>query len=229
MTSAHPTDAIGFDTVVAGQRDLAHRCFGQARMVYNQALHRPEAAHRGGQKLSINRISQPWTQFKAAHPEHSVPSSIDGRALRHLDSAFQHFFRRVKLGQKPGYPTPKDARSPEQCSLSIDPRHQSKAEAWARGELHLPGFGLCRVRGLRPGGSEPKTVTLSRDATGRDCISFNNQRAPTALSAPSEGWHSEVGVDLGITTLATLSTGEKIQTLATCSTGSRRSDLISAS
>jgi len=62
-------------------------------------------------------------------------------------------------------------------------------------------------------------VSLSRDATGRYWISFNNQRAPTALSAPSEGKHSEVGVDLGITTFAKLFTGEKIQTLATCIAG----------
>jgi len=136
---------------------------------------------------------------------------VYNQALRHLDSAFKHFFRRVKLGQKPGYPAQKDARSPDQCSLTIDPRHQSKAEAWARGELQLPGFGLCRVRGLRHDGSQAKTVALSRDATGRYWISFNHQRAPTALPAPSEGWHSEVGVDLGITTFATLSTGEKIQ------------------
>jgi len=74
------------------------------------------------------------------------------------------------------------------CVISIQrfgaPRHQSKADAWAFGEVQLPGFGLYRVRGLRPDGSQPKTVTLTRDATGRYWISFNNQRAPTEMPAP---------------------------------------------
>lgn len=223
-----------------GQRNLARQCFDQARMVYNQGLHQLEVAYRASEKCSINEISARWTKFKATDPaQQQVPSAVAGQALRHLDAAFKHFFRRVKLRQKPGYPKPKGRYSPDQCTLAIDPRHKDKAAAWGEGRLLLPGFGLCRVRGLRAVGSLPKTIGLSRDALGRYWLSFNHERVPKAIGVPEHGWHSEVGIDLGITTFATLSNGEKIdnprhlqgrlralkrsqRALSRCQAGSRR-------
>jgi len=161
-------------------------------MGLHEALHRSEAGYCGGQKIFINQISQLWTQFKAAHPEHSVPSSIDGHALRHLDSAFQHFFRRVKLGQKPGYSAPKGASSPVRCSLSIDPRHQSKAEAWNRGELQLPGFGLCRFEACAPTAASPRRFlcrVTPQGATGSaSTTSVHRQRRLHLPAACTAKW-----------------------------------------
>jgi len=34
-----------------------------------------------------------------------VSSRVTRNAIDDLDSAFKHFFRRVKLGQQPGFPT----------------------------------------------------------------------------------------------------------------------------
>ena len=195
-----------------GQRALARRCFDQEKLVYNQALHQLEVAYRAGEKLTINQMSLRWTAFRRSDPDQTlVPICVGQQALRHLQSAYEHFFRRIKLGQKPGYPVPKGKYAPDQCSLTIDPRHATKAAAWERGELVLPGFGKCRLRGLRACGSQPKTVALSRDSLGHYWISFAQERQPTALPAPAAGWNSEVGIDLGIKTFATLSTGEKIE------------------
>ncbi len=57
-----------------------------------------------------------------------------------------------------------------------------------------------------PGGAEPSTVTVSRDAAGRWHISILAE-CPAGTLPPAT---SAVGVDAGITSLVTLSTGEKI-------------------
>lgn len=45
------------------------------------------------------------TEIKAALPEYKgVYSQVLQDVLKRLDKAFQGFFRRVKAGQKPGYP-----------------------------------------------------------------------------------------------------------------------------
>jgi putative transposase len=57
-----------------------------------------------------------------------------------------------------------------------------------------------------PQSAEPSTVTVSRDAAGRWFVSILAEEKIAPL-APAE---QSVGVDAGITALATLSTGEKI-------------------
>ena len=57
-----------------------------------------------------------------------------------------------------------------------------------------------------PEGAEPSTVTVSRDAAGRWHISILVECPVETLPPPD----SAVGIDAGITSLVTLSTGEKI-------------------
>jgi putative transposase len=57
-----------------------------------------------------------------------------------------------------------------------------------------------------PEGGEPSTVTVSRDAAGRWFVSLLVEERVRALPAVERA----VGVDAGITSLVTLSTGEKI-------------------
>lgn len=196
----------------SGQKALARQCFGQSRMVYNQALAQMEDAYRAGSKLSTFDVSKRWTQFKRAADNHQQqPASVAGHALRNLDSAYKNFFRRVKSGKgHAGFPKPKGKFSPDQFSLGIDPRHNDKAEAWAAGRVLLPAFGLCKLRGARIQGTLPKTIAVNRDDVGRYWLSFANARTPRGIGEPSEGAGSMVGVDLGITTFATLSDGTKI-------------------
>ncbi len=220
MEAASPSQSLEPTIVVgqrvrwyptAGQTQLAWRCFNQARMVYNQGLHQLEVAYRSEQKLTVNQLSLLWTQFKATDPrQFDVPSQVGQQALRHLDTAFKNFFRRVKAGGKPGYPKPKGRFSPDQCSLTLDSRSNAIQRAWSAGVLQMPGFGICKTRGLRSDGSLPVTVALSRDAVGQYWLSFNHDRKPPAITAPTEGWNSEVGVDLGLAHFAILSNGEKI-------------------
>ena len=54
----------------------------------------------------------------------------------------------------------------------------------------------------------PKLVIVSRDPTGRYWVTFAVDQAPEAMPTAV---HASVGVDMGITHLATLSTGERIE------------------
>lgn len=194
----------------AGQRRLVKRCFEQVQMVYNQALHQFEIAYREERKLTFNQISAGWTAFKRADGSwDDVPSTVATQTLRHLQSGFSRFFANVKQGVSPaGYPTPKGRFWTPSASFQIDPRLKSNLEFWAAGTLQLPGFGPCKVRGLRPDGSMPKTIALSRDGAGRYWLSFNHEAELSAMAAPVE---ERVGIDLGIARFATLSDGTIIE------------------
>jgi putative transposase len=85
-------------------------------------------------------------------------------------------------------------------------RFQDVGAAWARGVMGLPKLGALKLAESLPGVERPDLVTLSRDAAGRYYVSFCAKVAAPLLPIT----HRVVGVDLGLTHLATLSTGEKI-------------------
>jgi len=72
--------------------------------------------------------------------------------------------------------------------------------------LSLPKLGSLKVAESLPQVGRPDRVTLSRDAAGRYHVSFCAEVEPSWMRIT----HRVVGVDVGLTHLATLSTGEKI-------------------
>lgn len=193
-----------------GQRRLARRCFDQVRMVYNQALHQVESAYREGQPVSFNEIGARWTAFKRSDGSWTdVPSTVATQTLRHLQAGFAQFFANVKKAVTPaGYPQLKGKFWLPSASFQIDPRKGGNKRLWSQGRLQLPGLGACTVRGLRIGGSLPKTVTLSLDGGGAYWLSFSHNAEVQDLPAPIR---ASVGVDLGLSHFATLSDGTVIE------------------
>jgi putative transposase len=72
--------------------------------------------------------------------------------------------------------------------------------------LSLPKLGVLKLAESLPQVERPDLVTLSRDAAGRFHVSFCAHVQTSLLPIT----HRVVGVDLGLTDLATLSTGAKI-------------------
>jgi putative transposase len=68
-------------------------------------------------------------------------------------------------------------------------------------------IGLVKAVIHHPLEGKPKTCTVSKSPTGKWYVTFSCGWTPTSL--PSEP--SVVGIDLGLSTFATLSTGEKIE------------------
>ncbi|CDR10011.1 transposase IS891/IS1136/IS1341 family [Streptomyces iranensis] len=76
--------------------------------LYNGALQERRDAYRHASRTSIKYGDQSaqLKEIRAFDPERQGRWSFSSQqaTLRRLDKAFQAFFRRVKAGQKPGYP-----------------------------------------------------------------------------------------------------------------------------
>ncbi|UED88370.1 RNA-guided endonuclease InsQ/TnpB family protein [Streptomyces profundus] len=179
------------------------RTYGCVRFVYNRALEeRTHAWHSERRRTSYAESSAALTGWKKTEElaflteVSSVPLQ---QALRHLQTAFGNFF--AKRSRYPRYKSRKKSRASAEYTRS--------AFRWRDGELTLAKMAEpldIRWSCPLPKGSEPTTVTVSRDAAGRWYASLLCEDT----IAPAPGTKSAVGIDAGITSLVTLSTGEKI-------------------
>ncbi|WP_329352128.1 transposase [Streptomyces sp. NBC_01261] len=179
------------------------RTFGCVRLVYNKALEERTRAWYGEQRrLSYVQSSAALTQWKKTEElaflaeVSSVPLQ---QALRHLQAAFAHFF--AKRAKYPRYKSRKKSRASAEYTRS--------ALTWREGQLTLAKMAEpLDIRWSRPlpEGAEPTTASVSRDAAGRWFVSLLCEDS----IAPAPAMNTAVGLDAGITSLVTLSTGEKI-------------------
>ncbi|MEW2049267.1 RNA-guided endonuclease TnpB family protein, partial [Streptomyces sp. NPDC005476] len=113
--------------------------------------------------------------------------------------AFASFF--AKRAKYPRYKSRKKSRASAEYTRS--------AFTWRDGQLTLAKMAKhLDIRWSRrlPEGAEPTTVTVSRDAAGRWFVSLLCEDS----IAPALATTAAVGLDAGITSLVTLSTGEKV-------------------
>jgi putative transposase len=185
------------------QAQLLNRTFGSVRYVWNRALaERSRAWTQEQRRVTFADTCRMLTQWKA-EPEtawlYEVSNVALQQGLQHLQNAYLAFWR-------------KDAKYPRFKS-----RHKSRASAtftrsgfsWRDGQIRIAKCAEpLDIRWSRPlpDGAEPSTVTVSRDAAGRWHISVLCEDAVQDGPATS----AAVGIDVGITSLVTLSTGEKI-------------------
>ncbi|MBE1533463.1 RNA-guided endonuclease InsQ/TnpB family protein [Actinomadura algeriensis] len=179
------------------------RTFGCVRLVYNRALEeRTRSWYTEQRRMSYVDTSAALTAWKKTdelaflNEVSSVPLQ---QALRHLQAAFAAFFD--KRAKYPRFKAKKKSRASAEYTRS--------AFRFRDGNLTLAKMGgPLDVRWTRPlpAGAEPSTVTVSRDAAGRWFVSILCEDGITRLD-PSD---KAVGVDAGLTSLVTLSTGEKI-------------------
>jgi putative transposase len=122
------------------------------------------------------------------------------QALRHLQTAYTAFWD--KRCRHPRFKSKRKSRASAEYTRS--------AFRWRNGQITLAKMdaplNVVWSRPL-PDGAEPSTVTVSRDSAGRWFVSIIVEDATVQSFAPVE---RVVGVDAGITSLVTLSTGEKV-------------------
>ena len=177
--------------------------FGCVRFVYNKMLDERQANLTVGRPLTYVQSSALLTKWKRSDQSlaflNQVPAIPLQQTLRHLDLAFKRSGR--KITRPPVY---KRLRGRQAAEFT------RSAFTFQNGNLKLAK--MPRPLNIRwsqplPDGAMPFTVTVSRDPANRWFVSLrcdvNVVELETSMNA--------VGVDLGITTLATLSTGEKIQ------------------
>jgi len=122
-----------------------------------------------------------------------------------LDSAFSHFFRRVKTGSGvPGFPRFKSKHARQSFQV---PQSGAVGENFVK----LPKLGKIKASISRVIEGRVKTITVSRTTTGKYFASVlvdTGVKVPVKMPVTEVG---TVGIDLGLTHFAVLSTGERIE------------------
>jgi putative transposase len=185
------------------QAEILVRTFGCVRLVYNKALQERTTAWTLEQRrvnyAETSAMLTDWKRTDELAFLNEVSSVPMQQALRHLQGAFGAFWD--KRARYPRFKSRKRLRDSAEYTRS--------AFRYSAGELALAKMreplAIVWSRPL-PEGVEPSTVTVSRDAAGRWFVAIlceqSIERAPAVDAA--------VGVDAGVTSLVTLSTGEKV-------------------
>jgi putative transposase len=185
-----------------GQEVILARTFGCARFAYNHMLRlRTDAWYQRQERVGYHETSAALTALKKT-PEHAWLNEVSSvpvqQALRHLQTAFANFFaRRAKY---PDFRRKDGVQSAE---------YTTSAFKWDGVSLKLAKMDApLAIRWSRtiPKGAKVTTVTVSKDTAGRYHVSM---RCDDVVAARPKA-QSQVGIDLGLTHFAILSTGEKI-------------------
>ena len=183
-----------------GQVGLLNRTFGSVRYVYNRALaERSRAWLQEHKRVTFAETCRMLTGWKN-DPGTAWLYQVSNVALQqHLQNAYVNFWAR-----RAGYPTFKSRRkSRASATFTTSGFRYRDGRVWL---AKMPAPLDIRWSRPLPGGAEPSTVTVSRDAAGRWHISILAGCAVETLPPAA----TTVGVDAGITSLVTLSTGEKV-------------------
>jgi putative transposase len=124
----------------------------------------------------------------------SVPTQ---QALRHLQTAFLNFW--AKRGRYPAFKKKRNRQSAEYTRSAFKWDSDNK-------NLILSGLGRLDIHWSRDFTSAPTTVTIIKESSGRYYVTLCLDEPVVKL--PKTG--KTVGVDLGVSRLATLSNGERI-------------------
>lgn len=184
------------------QELILARTFGCARFAYNYMLRqRTDAWFNEQKRVGYHETSAMLTALKK-QPEflwlNEVSSVPVQQSLRHLQTAFGNFFAgRAK------YPTFKSKHDKQAAEYT------SSAFKWGGKSLKLAKMDApLNIRWSRtlPKAAKLTTVTVSKDAAGRYFVSMLCD--DTVRPKPEAA--GKIGIDLGLTHFAILSTGEKI-------------------
>ena len=190
------------------QQRLLEQQLEECRWLYNHLLaERRDAWEQRGESVRLYDQHATLPALKAERPALAgVQSQVLQNVAVRIDLAFQAFFRRVKAGEKePGYPRFRGEgrydsftfpQVPVGCHLDAEARR-----------LRIMNVGLVKVVVHRPLEGTPKTATIRRGSTGKWYVSFSCECAEPSL-LPATG--QQVGIDVGLKTFATLSTGDAV-------------------
>lgn len=188
----------------AEQQQLLERHFGAVRKVYNLLLDAKIKAFECGDSLGIYDLKKRLVPMK---------NSRDGQWLKEIDStalqnavinmgkAYDHFFRRVRNGEKSGFPRFKSKHHPRQS-------YQSSTVKIKNGKLYLPKIGLVKAVFHRDVVGIIKTVSISRES-GQYHAAINFEDGQQETVGTNNG--KSIGIDVGIKVFAYLSDGRAIK------------------
>jgi putative transposase len=185
------------------ERTLLTGCAGAARFAYNWGLREKiDAYETTGKSPSYYELHRQLNALKKSDLDwlYQYSKTIPQEALRDLDRAFQNFFRRLKNGEKPGFPRFKSRK-----------RGIGSFRIWGSiqvetGQIKLPRIGWLRLheKGYLPAAGVKILSTTLSERAGRWFVALQVEEEITDRRATGE----PVGIDLGIKSLAVCSDGQ---------------------
>lgn len=187
----------------AEQEILLSKHFGCVRWLYNRALaSRKEAWETEKRNVTRYDLSAELPALKQAE-ETAWLKEVNSQSLQaslvNLDMAYTRFFR-----EKKGFPKFKSKHHRQSFQV---PQSGEVGEDFVK----IPKVGKLKARISRQVEGRIKTITISKTPTGKYFASVlveDETELPEKLPVTEDG---TVGIDLGLTHYATLSTGEKIE------------------
>jgi putative transposase len=173
------------------------------RETYNAALQERRDAWRV-QRKSVTAYDQmaELTQLRKDPRFATIAVDIQRDPIRRVDRAFQAFFRRIKAGERPGYPRFKGRGRYDSFTFAINPRGNSVQPD----RIRIPNLGWVKFRAHQELTGTPKTATVKREGKKwRIRLACDIGPAPEKIAVSSG-----VGIDLGLKEFLTLSNGDSV-------------------
>lgn len=169
-----------------------------------------KSAHKS---ISYYGQKRDLVEIKAAiRPEYQdIASHVLQDVILRVKHAYDNFFRRVKNGEKPGYPRFQGSNRydsftyPDGAGWKLDAvTRPADKTSMVRVNLHLSKLGTVKLHLHRDMAGTIKTLTIKREGEAWYAVFTCEIGKPEALAVSYE----DVGIDLGVTHFAALSNGE---------------------
>lgn len=185
------------------QKNQILRTFGCCRFVFNYYLSkRKEVYEQNGKTFNYCDCAGDMTQLKKSLEWlREVDATALQSSLRDLDTAYQSFFRRVKQGEKPGYPRFKSKRDHRKSYKSKCVGTNIKVLEQA---VQLPKLGKVKCRISKEVKGRILSATVSQNPSGKYFVALCCTDVDIE-PLPSTG--AVVGLDMGLKAFAITSDG----------------------
>ncbi|MCI5549785.1 MAG: IS200/IS605 family element RNA-guided endonuclease TnpB [Clostridiales bacterium] len=187
----------------ATQEQQILRTLGCCRYVFNYYLTERKARYaQTGETFNYYACAKDMTQLKKTLEWlQEVDATALQSSLRALDTAYQNFFRRVKQGEKPGYPRFKSKHDHQQSYKSKCVGTNIKVLEKA---VQLPKLGAVKCKISKQVQGRILNATVSRNSSGKYFIALCCTDVDIE-PLPSTG--AAVGLDVGLKAFAVTSGG----------------------
>lgn len=193
----------------ARQREQIENTFGACRWVWNLCLETSKASWKVNRKsLSAYELIKLLTVWKrtVAPWLYDIDNTALQSSITNLWRAYQNFFRRVKRGEKPGYPKFKSRHTSAQSYTS---KYNKDVSVIRGNKVMIPKLGLVKCKLSRIPEGRIVNATVKRTATGKYFVVFCCMDCPKPEM--QTGKEAIIGIDAGLHDLMTRSDGVRVE------------------
>lgn len=180
------------------QREYFAKCFGCVRFIYNRMLSDKINHYKETKQKLNNTPAQYKKEFEWLK---EVDSLALANAQMNLQTAYNNFFKRPEVG------FPK-FKSKKNYHFSYTTNNQGGNIYVNDRYIKLPKIGLIRVRKHRDFEGLIKSVTVSKNPSGRYFVSVLVDQEDKSKLIPN---NNKIGIDLGIKEFCITSDGEMVE------------------